>query len=416
MRVRYLDQEYALFPPRGEDSSDYFLHDWSLASEPLSSLLRACRDVMGKPQHVDDDDELVLDITSMGLHICEDSKYAAQLKLSDIVEVYMALNQNENLEAMEPLHCNLHTRVCLSTQFNWLRDQAKTGVTFSDIAVQHSPEPVTDALPVQEDPVDQVNDVDDTTNEVPSEVEPLIEEPLYQTDGQLQGDQTTQVPDEERTAGSLKSSDNSRGAIAEDTGNTEDVLQFDIDDAKQPEDEPDNFVDPSTHDDLQADAPDVDAEAEASELLQDAIDLQVEEQEEDDKEAAEDQVVLQDVLDKEQVEVQSMLADEAAYDDSLEHQDEYDADEFLIPSDDELAGEADQGLEYPDTVAEADASAPAINATDANGEHLRPESSDTPKIDPTTPSKKTSKRKVSDEEDDLILELDTPEPKRRRPS
>jgi hypothetical protein len=68
VKVNYQDTEICLFPPSEDDDSEtFFLEDVELAHQSLDKLLGACHDVLAGT--IGDDDELVLDIPSLGLHI-----------------------------------------------------------------------------------------------------------------------------------------------------------------------------------------------------------------------------------------------------------------------------------------------------------------------------------------------------------
>jgi len=70
VKVHYLGTEMCLFPPTEDDESEmFFLEDVSLAQESLDKMLSACRDVLANA--IGQDDELVLDVASLGLHISE---------------------------------------------------------------------------------------------------------------------------------------------------------------------------------------------------------------------------------------------------------------------------------------------------------------------------------------------------------
>ena len=74
VKVHYLETEMCLFPPTEDDESEmFFLQDVSLAHESLDKMLCACRDVLANT--IGQDDELVLDIASLGLHISEVSHF-----------------------------------------------------------------------------------------------------------------------------------------------------------------------------------------------------------------------------------------------------------------------------------------------------------------------------------------------------
>ncbi len=70
VKVHYLDTEMCLFPPTEDDDSEmFFLQDVSLAHGSLDKMLGACRDVLANT--IGQDDELVLDVASLGLHVSE---------------------------------------------------------------------------------------------------------------------------------------------------------------------------------------------------------------------------------------------------------------------------------------------------------------------------------------------------------
>ena len=70
VKVNYQDTEICLFPPNENDESEtFFLADVGLAHQSLDRLLGACHDVLAGT--IGDDDELVLDIPSLGLHVSQ---------------------------------------------------------------------------------------------------------------------------------------------------------------------------------------------------------------------------------------------------------------------------------------------------------------------------------------------------------
>ncbi|EXJ62103.1 hypothetical protein A1O7_02536 [Cladophialophora yegresii CBS 114405] len=136
----YLEEEMSLFPPMlGDTSSVYFLSDSSLAFEPLDKLLAACREILVGT--LDHHDELVLDVPGLGLHICEDSKYAAQLTLAQVVDVYLRLCHNDEHQEAQPLYCNLSSRVSLASQYAYLAAASGEGKTYAEIAADHADSP-----------------------------------------------------------------------------------------------------------------------------------------------------------------------------------------------------------------------------------------------------------------------------------
>jgi hypothetical protein len=136
----YLEEEMSLFPPMlGDASSVYFLSDSSLAFEPLDKLLAACRDILAGT--LDHHDELVLDVPGLGLHICEDSKYAAQITLAQIIDVYLRLCHNDQGQVTQPLYCHLSSRVSLASQYAYLAAAGGEGKTYAEIAADHLDSP-----------------------------------------------------------------------------------------------------------------------------------------------------------------------------------------------------------------------------------------------------------------------------------
>lgn len=134
--VTYMDQDYSLFPPEDhDDGTTYLLPDFALASQPFEKLLVACRELIG--DGLGHDDEMVFDIPSLGLHICEDSKYASQLTLAQVIDTYMLLSQNEQLSSIVPLYCRLSHRVCLESQMAYLINSAREGKFYTAIAEEH---------------------------------------------------------------------------------------------------------------------------------------------------------------------------------------------------------------------------------------------------------------------------------------
>lgn len=70
VKVIYQDSEMCLFPPQNEEGAEtFFLSEYRLAYETLDKLLASCREVLADT--IGDDDELVLDVASLGLHISE---------------------------------------------------------------------------------------------------------------------------------------------------------------------------------------------------------------------------------------------------------------------------------------------------------------------------------------------------------
>ncbi|KAL9621663.1 MAG: hypothetical protein Q9160_003916 [Pyrenula sp. 1 TL-2023] len=130
--IHYAQAEFSLFPPHDEDdASDFFVEDESLAQQGLDKLLCTCREVLAGS--IGDHDEVILDIPSLGLHISEGSSYANQISLAQILDVYLSLHHNDGKPSINPLICELQTRLCLTSQYNSLQRAAKGGKGMSDI-------------------------------------------------------------------------------------------------------------------------------------------------------------------------------------------------------------------------------------------------------------------------------------------
>jgi hypothetical protein len=139
IRIEWTESLYPLFVSEGE-TLPCFLYDTAIAYEPLDKLLADCRTAI--QSEMGENDELILDVDALGLHISEDSKYASQLTLAQIVEVYLYLNRNETQDDVLPLPCRLTSRVCLETQYNYLmREATQHGRTFSSIVEENVPSP-----------------------------------------------------------------------------------------------------------------------------------------------------------------------------------------------------------------------------------------------------------------------------------
>ena len=154
VKIVYMHEEMSLFPPLQEDEmSTFFLSDPTLAYDGVDKLLAACREILAGT--IGHDDELVLDIPALGLHICEDSKYASELTLVQVLDVYLTLSHNEQTHDAEALYCNLSTRVSLASQYAYLQSAAQEGKTYSQIAADYldTPEVVGEEL-------DEVGDLD----------------------------------------------------------------------------------------------------------------------------------------------------------------------------------------------------------------------------------------------------------------
>ena len=456
--VSYLGEEMSLFPPLHDiETNTFLLSEISLAYGPLDNLLGSCRELLA--QSIADDDEVVLDIPNLGLHICEDSKYSAQLTLSQILDVYLGLANNEQIEQVEPLHCILSTRVSLASQYAYILDSAHQGKTYSQIAADHAdtPEeigektehqgqieqgPETDTEQVAQDVAEQ-----DTAQQT-SHVAPTIEEattdhsleihlPQPSTDAEepteKQGENVAGIADQAITSARLDNPEADNSAFG-----TEDVKTFPPGSDGPPTTLSNEVID-TADDDEDKNMPETASShtvgLEPSNDHEGFVDEAVESLHQDREfEQNEDLWPEQEHLGEDDSYNSDFLTNElepehdhisAAHEASvLDHSAEL-LDEFL---DEEKFEDGAEGNDLaPLAVAVEDASRNTGEATqnvaEANGDtngHL-PNSTavgtvpvNTP---PTTPSKAgLGKRKVLDDDDFGLLDNDTPEPKRRRPS
>jgi hypothetical protein len=86
----------------------------------------------------------------------QDSSYATQMTLSQILDVYLALCHNEQTEKVEPLYCHLSSRVSLASQHAYLLSAAEQGKAFAEIAAEHLHS--LDGSPDQWEEADDVNE------------------------------------------------------------------------------------------------------------------------------------------------------------------------------------------------------------------------------------------------------------------
>lgn len=447
----YLDEEMSLFPPMiGDESSMYFLADSALAYEPLDKLLAACREVLTGT--LDHHDELVLDITSLGLHICEDSKYAAQITLSQVLDVYLQLCRNDGGQETHPLYCHLSSRVSLASQYAYLVSSCAEGRTFSEIAADHidTPEP-------------EAEHTDAGDHHEAEEIGPSNQEAVAQehSDEALEEEQShtaervVEYQPDEATA----EHEDTEGTVVDSSGEAIDAAASE--ELPQEPPEPADLSEPAiAHETEQTFADDDDEEehGQEEEGAQTEEHLQAPQTygtEHEDYPDVRDQLEAQEhetnsshtvEADRVETEIREGVATEAkaerrdSFDDSFEQAEdlfEHDKDleqageeDFDSYSDEELFAHAAEGQEgTDDAVAPAghEAESSALQHTDEpnprsapNGPDATSEAVDEPisvASPPMTPSKTNHfKRKVDDDDELDLLDLDTPEPKRRRPS
>lgn len=147
--VIYEDNEISLFRPKDEDESGtFFLQDAALASQPLSSLLMACREVLGDTIH--DEQELQIEIAELDLTIGEvsspshssnhaanrrqqESAHAGVTSFSELLDVYMDLHRLDGTNEPDPMYVTLTTKSRFSARLGSLREAIADGRGFSQL-------------------------------------------------------------------------------------------------------------------------------------------------------------------------------------------------------------------------------------------------------------------------------------------
>lgn len=148
LKVYYQDNEISLFPPREGDSSEMFLlEDESLAYENFGRLFDSCREVL--QGSIGENELLLVDIESLNIQLTEvclrplslsvqkltaqDSPDVSQVTLSQIIDLYVRLCQNEHIAHPEPLYLALSTKLTIPAQLSDLLTAANEGKGISDV-------------------------------------------------------------------------------------------------------------------------------------------------------------------------------------------------------------------------------------------------------------------------------------------
>ncbi|KAG9790301.1 hypothetical protein KCU88_g1260, partial [Aureobasidium melanogenum] len=446
----YLEEEMSLFPPMiGDDSSMYFLADSSLAFEPLDKLLAACRELLTGT--LDHHDELVLDITSLGLHICEDSKYASQITLAQILDVYLQLCRNDVGQEIRPLYCYLSSRVSLASQYAYLVSSSQEGRTFSEVVADHvdTPEPegesaeATDYKDEQEDYGHQEVPGADQGDEDGSVTQAVTTEPevdhqsgngaateergdLEGTAAEATGEAIYASVSEEFPHDPVELGDLPEGSHQQGTEQDQDEEAPTEEHAHRPEASPGGQeVHPEDPDHLDPHEQETNSshtvEAEVAEVdttvvVGDDAELGAQQTFEDPDEEAED------LFEHDKGAEEANAEDFDAYgDEEILHQeatDQFVTDDGVVSRED-VQPSTFEVTEEPH-LATDDASHTVDGGTEpvSNGHRATsPAGTLEAHSPPVTPSKANpAKRKVEDDDELDLLDLDTPEPKRRRPS
>ncbi|EXJ83484.1 hypothetical protein A1O1_07107 [Capronia coronata CBS 617.96] len=455
----YLDEEMSLFPPMiGDESSVYFLADSSLAFEPLDKLLAACREILTGT--LDHHDELVLDITSLGLHICEDSKHAAQITLSQILDVYLQLCRNDEGQEIHPLYCHLSSRVSLASQYAYLVSSCTEGRTFSEIAADHidTPEPEEEHTDAAGNPQEQQGEqegygnqdasLEEHSNEYVPDEQPTASEPEIDARFDATAAERTDI-------GETVNESTGQGIDTAPSGEISQEHAEEADPSGQETEQAAADITAQTHDEgdgqMEDDGKPLQASGRERESYLETADLLEAQEHETNSSHTLEADTAGDETDYADVDADG-LGTLDSFDESFEQAEDLfehdkdveraDEDDLGSYSDEELfaqeAGVQEEALHADAAVVdEGDYSTlPVANEYNQPDNHAIPQADENAQSalngpgatsggvpepvslasSPVTPSKaNNAKRKVDDDELDL-LDLDTPEPKRRRPS
>ena len=193
--VMYQGDEISLFPPvdqEEEQSSTYFLQDEQLASDAITKLLGACRSVLGESISVQE--ELVIDIEELGLHMSEvslsfytrhespadASQFALEsstITLKQVIDIYINLQRYDGQEDPPALYIQLTSRPTSLHRLEFLMTAVREKKGLSQIqpiyADENSPSPeVASSSPRAEK--DSHPTYDSSTNKGPTLPDPHI--------------------------------------------------------------------------------------------------------------------------------------------------------------------------------------------------------------------------------------------------
>ncbi|KLJ07416.1 hypothetical protein EMPG_17109 [Blastomyces silverae] len=218
VKVLYQDSEISLFPPGENDPTEtFFLQDEGLANAPVEELVGACRQVLG--EHISEDEELILDIESLGLHLPENSVPMIPTSLVQIIQVYLDLCSNDGINEPEPLYLTLSSRSTFTAEFARLTAAANEGkglsyLTWEDYDIDNAEEGVEEHADKEEissesvirsprhDSTSQSPAIKSPEQDLPTEAGPEFRVPTDENDQVAHGDFLIKMP----SHGSIESS------------------------------------------------------------------------------------------------------------------------------------------------------------------------------------------------------------------
>ncbi|KAJ5901679.1 hypothetical protein N7495_002207 [Penicillium taxi] len=133
VKVSYQDSEISLFPPlEGDSAETFFLHDEDLAYSSVGILFESLRTVlMGS---IAESDILVIDVDALGVQITEDSQHTSKITLYQIIDIYLRLCHNDEIEEPEALYITLTSQPAAHLELASLEAAANEGKGLSQIS------------------------------------------------------------------------------------------------------------------------------------------------------------------------------------------------------------------------------------------------------------------------------------------
>ncbi|KAI9890272.1 MAG: hypothetical protein M1814_004307 [Vezdaea aestivalis] len=133
----YHGEEMSLFPPsEGESSKMYLLSDVSLSDKPFQLLFESIRQVLA--ESIDDDTNLELAFPRLGIKIFEASDGISDFTLNQMLDLFVELQANEELNPLTHLRLYLCCHQGLHSVMNHLRQVVREGKGLSELLHPHS--------------------------------------------------------------------------------------------------------------------------------------------------------------------------------------------------------------------------------------------------------------------------------------
>ncbi|RJE25309.1 conserved glutamic acid-rich protein [Aspergillus sclerotialis] len=226
VKVYYQDNEISLFPPREGDSSEmFFLEDESLAYQDFGKLFSSCHEVLR--ESIGENEILIMDIESLDIQLTEDSPHTSKVTLSEIVDIYLHLCHNEDINEPEPLYLTLNTKLTFPAQLSELITAANEGKGLSEIQPWDDYEETAAPVEVENGEYNQELDVappQDASAREDSRHYDESQKPLKETEPSVQAQGMDEKPEEgEQLKGDDKlAGGNSEHATSAETGEVED--------------------------------------------------------------------------------------------------------------------------------------------------------------------------------------------------